>query len=171
MLNVFMNTWGNYNENGADGGAWISLPMDEDDLIETLASLAETLRDEDPEWAIHDYEWTDTELFPVDEMDNVFTINEDLQEVADLDDYDLKELSVLTQELGYTFRDAFHMLDDVDFYPGSTIEDVAYDLANEIIFTPDTPEILRTYFDYSAFARDLLLDGYRETPAGVVYCR
>ena len=36
MLNIFINTWGNYNENGADGGKWIALPMDANELEETL---------------------------------------------------------------------------------------------------------------------------------------
>ena len=32
MLDIFVNTWGNYNENGADGGEWISLPMEAETL-------------------------------------------------------------------------------------------------------------------------------------------
>lgn len=34
MLNIFVNTWGNYNENGADGGEWITLPMEPEELEE-----------------------------------------------------------------------------------------------------------------------------------------
>ena len=56
MLNVFINTWGNYNENGADGGEWITLPMDPDELEETLQAIAENMGDNDPEFCIHDYE-------------------------------------------------------------------------------------------------------------------
>jgi hypothetical protein len=32
MLKIYLNTWKNYNENGADGGKWIELPADEDEL-------------------------------------------------------------------------------------------------------------------------------------------
>ena len=34
MLKIYVNTWGNYNENGAEGGEWITLPMDSDELEE-----------------------------------------------------------------------------------------------------------------------------------------
>ena len=171
MLNVFMNTWGNYNENGADGGAWISLPMDEDDLRETLDNLASAMGDEDPEWAIHDYEWTGPELFPVNEMDNVIDINSDLQDLDTLDEYDQKKLALIVSELGYTVQEALHEMDDASFYPGQTIEDVAYELVEDTIFDRDTPEVFRRFFDYSAFAQELLFDGYCETPSGVLYCR
>ena len=55
MLNIFVNTWGNYNENGADGGEWITLPMDADDLQAELERIAENMGDQDPEFTIHDY--------------------------------------------------------------------------------------------------------------------
>ena len=49
MLKLFVNTWGNYNENGADGGQWINIPMEEDDLRETLERIAESIGDRDKE--------------------------------------------------------------------------------------------------------------------------
>ena len=58
MLNIYLNTWGNYNENGADGGEWITLPMDEDELAEVMEKIADAMGDEDPEWFVNDYEWT-----------------------------------------------------------------------------------------------------------------
>ena len=39
MLNIYVNTWGNYNENGADGGEWITLPMDPAELEEVLENI------------------------------------------------------------------------------------------------------------------------------------
>ena len=76
MLKLFVNTWGNYNENGAYGGQWINLPMEEDDLLETLERIAESIGDRDPEWAIHDYEWTDIEFGKVSEYDSIIPLNE-----------------------------------------------------------------------------------------------
>ena len=55
MLNIFVNTWGNYNANGADGGEWITLPMEAEELEEVLNNIAAAMGDKDPEWAIHDY--------------------------------------------------------------------------------------------------------------------
>lgn len=33
-IRIFLNTWKNYNENGADGGFWIDLPCDIDEALE-----------------------------------------------------------------------------------------------------------------------------------------
>lgn len=107
MLNVFVNTWANYNENGADGGEWITLPMDADELEAKLVELAEALEDEDPEYAIHDYEWTgEIELGDIDEMDNIVTWNERCQEVADLEEYDLQAIAAAMEAFGYSFNEA-----------------------------------------------------------------
>ena len=54
MLNIFINTWGNYNENGADGGEWVTLPMTEEELENTLQQIADNMGDLDPEFCIHD---------------------------------------------------------------------------------------------------------------------
>ena len=37
LIAVFLNTWGNYNENGADGGFWVNLPCNLDEVLEKLA--------------------------------------------------------------------------------------------------------------------------------------
>ena len=58
MLNIFVNTWGNYNENGADGGEWITLPMDPDELENKLQTIADAMHDNDPEFFINDYQIT-----------------------------------------------------------------------------------------------------------------
>ena len=42
MLNIFINTWKNYNENGADGGEWVTLPMKADELEEKNGSNSGT---------------------------------------------------------------------------------------------------------------------------------
>ena len=41
MLDIFVNTWGNYNNCGADGGQWLTLPMEEEELKEALNAIAE----------------------------------------------------------------------------------------------------------------------------------
>ena len=45
MLNIYVNTWGNYNENGADGGEWITLPMEPEELEEVLENIAALMGD------------------------------------------------------------------------------------------------------------------------------
>ena len=168
MLNIFVNTWGNYNENGADGGEWITLPMDAEELAETLAKIAEAMGDNDPEWAIHDYEWT-TEIEPreISEMESIEQLNEELQELDGLDEWDQKEIAAAMEAFGYTFAEAYERQQRgcFIFYHGMDLEEVAEELVNECY---DLPEFALRYFDYEAFARDLRFDGYEETSHGVI---
>jgi antirestriction protein len=173
MLNVFMNTWGNYNENGTDGGEWVTLPMDTDELSETLERIAEAMGDTDPEWFINDYEWTG-ELEPRDigENENIFTINEELEELAALQDYEIEEICAAIEANGYSFAEAMELQQSgsIILYRNMDLTEVAEELVEDCYFGKDTPDIFRTYFDYEAFGRDLSFDGYTETRYGVVYC-
>ena len=168
MLNIFVNTWGNYNENGADGGQWITLPMDSDELEEVLENIAALMKDEDPEWFINDYEWTiDMELGDVHEMDSITEWNERCQEADNLEEWEAEEIAAAIEAYGYTFAEAYERQQRgcFIFYPGQDLEEVAEELINECY---DLPEFALRYFDYEAFARDLSFDGYTETKYGVI---
>ena len=171
MLNVFINTWGNYNENGADGGEWITLPMEEDELEEALNKIAEAMGDEDPEFCIHDYEWT-TEIEPreIRESESITALNEELQEFDALDDWECKEIAAAMEAFDYDFAEAYSRQQRgcFTFYPNMDMDDVAAELADEWLNSKDIPDFIRNYFDYSAFARDLRFDGYTETAHGVI---
>ena len=170
MLNIFVNTWGNYNVNGADGGQWITLPMEADELQEVLENIAALMKDEDPEWFINDYEWTiDTELGDVHEMDGITEWNERCQEVDDLEEWEAEEIAAAIEAYGYTFAEALDRQQRgcFIFYPGQDLEEVAEHIADEC-YLYDAPEFLARYFDYEAFARDLSFDGYTETTYGVI---
>ena len=168
MLNIYVNTWGNYNENGADGGQWITLPMDPEELEEVLENIAALMKDEDPEWFINDYEWTiESELGDVHEMDSITEWNERCQEADDLEEWEAEEIAAAIEAYGYTFAEAYERQQRgcFIFYPGQDLEEVAEELINECY---DLPEFALRYFDYEAFARDLSFDGYTETKYGVI---
>ena len=165
MLNIYVNTWGNYNEHGADGGEWLTLPMDADELADALARIAERMGDEDPEWAIHDYEWAEDFRVEISEMANIAELNELTQQLADLSAYDLAKLEAMIDAFGYDIADGLDHLDDYTLYEGMTLHDVAEKLVNDCY---DLPEFALRYFDYDAFARDLSFDGYTETDYGVI---
>ena len=168
MLNLFVNTWGNYNVNGADGGQWITLPMEEEELQEVLEHIAAAMGDNDPEWAIHDYEWeSDVELGDVNEMDSISEWNARCQEAYDLEEWETEEIAAAMEAYGYTFPEALERQQRGCFtlYAGMDLEEVAEDLINECY---DLPEFALRYFDYEAFARDLSFDGYTETKYGVI---
>jgi len=171
MLNIYINTWGNYNENGADGGEWITLPMDEDTLKETMDRIASAMGDNDPEWFVNDYEWmTEIELREISEYENIVTLNEWMQGLDDLDVWDQKEIAAAMEAWGYSFDEAMdkHERGCFTFYAHMDLEEVAEALVNDCYFTKDTSEFLMRYFDYKAFARDLSFDGYSETSYGVI---
>lgn len=171
MLNIYVNTWGNYNENGADGGEWITIPMEAGDLEKTLDRIAENMQDFDPEWFVNDYEWT-TEIEPreISEHENITDLNEWIGELDSLNEWDQKEIAAAMEAWGYSFEEAMDKQQSgyFTFYPNMDLNEVAEELVNECYFTKDTPDILTRYFDYEAFARDLGFDGYEETSLGVI---
>ena len=171
MLNIFINTWGNYNENGADGGEWITLPMDAAELEEKMEAIAAAMGDSDPEYFINDYEWT-TEIEPrdIDELENILELNEEINEICSLEEWEAEEIAAAMEAYGYTFPEAMERQQRgcFIFYRGQDMQEVAEEIVNECYFTKDTPDILTRYFDYEAFARDLSFDGYTETKYGVI---
>ena len=171
MLNIFINTWRNYNENGADGGEWVTLPTEPEKLTDILNMLAEELEDNDPEFFINDYEWTtDIEPRAIDEMENIEELNDFLIELDGLQEWEQKEIAAAIEAYGYDFMEALDKQQRgyFTFYPNMDLEEVAEEIVNDCYFTKDTPDILTRYFDYAAFARDLGYDGYYETTHGVI---
>lgn len=160
MLNIFVNTWGNYNENGADGGEWITLPMSEDELNETLDRIAKAMGDNDPEWAIHDYEWT-TEIEPreINETENIMEVNEYAQALDDLSKWEAETYAAACEYWGAEYVD----LDDLDEYDLNTNITDDYDLGyywavESGCYELDDKNPLSRYFDYEAFGRDIRLE-------------
>jgi antirestriction protein len=171
MLNIYINTWGNYNENGADGGRWVTLPMDEEELAETLADISKSMGDNDPEFAIHDYEWDGYHVRDIGENESILKLNEEVEELASLDEWEIEETLAAVDAFGYSVEEAIEKQQRgyFTFYRNMTLEDVAEELVEEC-YTPDsaTAEFFARYFNYEAFARDLGFDGYTETDFGVI---
>jgi len=160
MLNIYINTWGNYNENGAWLGEWITLPMDEDELQEKLDQVAEAMHDEDPEWFVNDYEWTtERALFEVNELDNYFELNTELEKLNELNSCEQELLMAAVEVFGYNNID----LDELDNY--TLLSDVHndYDLGYYWIeesgcYNLDLMGNLGYYIDYERFGRDVRLE-------------
>ena len=160
MLNIFVNTWGNYNENGADGGEWVTLPMDADELQEKLESITKNMGDMDPEFAIHDYEWTcEWEGDEISEYDNIFELNEYCQKLSELDEYESHVYSAAVEIWGKKYVDLdnleeYHLYIDVrnnyDLGYYWAVESGCYDL--------EKMGHLANYFDYESFGRDIAFE-------------
>ena len=164
LISVFLNTWGNYNENGADNGFWVELPCDLDEVLDRLAEATREDREE-MEVFIND---TDINIngLEVGEYDDIEELNDLAEELEALDNYDLEKVEAILEAHGGNLRDALDNIDNYTFYQGMSLEDVAYEIVEECY---DLPEIAQRYFDYEAFARDLGFDGYTETSNGVIY--
>lgn len=162
-ISVFLNTWVNYNENGADGGFWVELPCDLDNVMERLAKSTGEEVDE-MEVFINDYE-TEIEGLEIAECDNIEELNELAEELEKLDEYDVEKIEAIMEAHGETLRNALDNIDNYTYYSGMTLEDVAYELVEECY---ELSDFAKQYFDYKAFARDLGCDGYTETNNGVI---
>lgn len=158
MLNIYINTWGNYNENGADGGQWITLPMEEEELKEKLNTVAQAMHDEDPEWFVNDYEWT-TDFHPreIEEMENIIELNEYIQELNDLDEWEQKTFCAACEVFGN--------IEPLDVPNYRLMEDInnEYDLGYYLIEESGCYDLknlgnLANYINYEAFGRDVALE-------------
>lgn len=158
MLNIFVNTWGNYNEHGAEGGQWITLPMGEEQLAETLEDIAGRINDPNPEWAIHDYEWT-TEVEPreISEIENIIDLNAYILTLSALDDWDAKTYAAACEYWGGDYVD-IEDINEYSLYTDITNDyDLGYYWAEESgCYRLELP--LSNYFDYEAFGRDIRLE-------------
>ena len=165
MLNIYVNTWGNYNNGG--GGEWMHLPMSDEDLKTALDCLAGRIGDKDPEWTAHGYEWTDADCGAVSEYENIAKLNARLLELSELDCWEQEEILAAMEGFGYDLEEAMERQARGVFalYDCETMRDYA----ERCVESMGLPAFAMQYFDYEAYARDLVFDGYRETSRGVIY--
>ena len=155
MLNIYINTWGNYNEHGAFGGRWVTLPMDENELQEQLNKTARVMKDFDPEWFVNDYEWTgDVSPRAIEELENIIELNEYIQKLDSLNEWEQKAYCAAVEVFGEIDPD------DVDNY--RLYEDINndYDLGYYWIEESGCYDLrsmgnLSNYIDYESFGRDI----------------
>lgn len=157
MLNIYVNTWGNYNENGAEGGQWITLPMDQEELENKLKEIAAKMGDHDPEWAIHDFEWTtDWEGREIGEMENIQSLNEYMQALDNLEMWEQELYSAAAEYWGFDYVD-IENLEEYNLYPDIKNDyDLGYYWVEESgCYDLSSMGSLKNYIDYEAFGRDI----------------
>jgi len=165
MLKVYITDLAAYNS-GYLIGKWITMPVDKEELSceiqQILSDGATACRYEDnhEEWFITDYEWEDISLFEVDEYSNVNQLNQQLQLLEHLSQYQLKAAKfLLDEQIVNDIEAAILKADDVTIYENQTLEDVTYDLIQECYNIDDIPSIIANHIDYNGIARDLEMDG------------
>ena len=135
---VYVGTYNKYNS-GSLFGNWLDL-SDYSDKDEFMEACRELHKDEqDPEFMFQDYE--NIEKISETEQEAFFVWcdhhNSDISE-EDADDL----ISSFEDEYQGEYKDE---------------EDYAYEIVEQCY---DLPEFAKTYFDYSAFARDLFITDY-----------
>lgn len=152
-IKLFMNTWANYNENGADGvitpTGWLSL-----DEAEEYAD-----KYEEYEPFINDTDNVPKEL-GVNEYSDISETVDILRRYEDFDDTQ-KEVFAAIMDYGYETDKAFDIVDDRDYiyYEADSDADLAYNYTDEIGGVESLGrDTLEQYFDYDAFGRDLAYD-------------
>ena len=165
---VYISTYGLYN-NGFLSGRW----FDASELYDAGAVMAEIRRlaqkDGIAESDIDDF--VGEELMVQDTDGYPFEIRTDsLQTLAEIgeaceDDSIALRIAILSASHGTYGMDPMEIIEaarDLCFTEGRSIEDCAANLCDEMGTLDEIPEHLRHYFDFSAYARDLLHDGFSE---------
>lgn len=143
-------------------GQWIDFPIDEDELAEVLEEIG--INEEHEKFFFTNWE---TDYPEITKSLGQFESIEDVNDWAEgIDFYDASFIAAIIEATGCDLQEALDNADNVTFYEGYTLEEVAENIVEDCY---DLPEIAERYFDYEAFARDLGYDGYTETEYGTVY--
>ena len=158
MTKIYVGTYGHYN-NGSLKGEWLDLPV-----ADMEAELIRIFGEGDHEYMIQDSEAD----FPIRECEDLEKLNEFADQFEALSEHDQAKVCYLIDDLGYDRDEAMDKHDDVIFYEGQDLEEVAESLIDDGCFG-DIPKAIASYIDYKAIARDLGYDGYVETSKGVFH--
>ena len=119
---------------------------------------------------ISDYE-TDINGLEIREFANLDDLNELAEELEKLDEYELEAFGAML-DYGLATDEALQKVQDGEysFYEGcNSMEDVAYQYADETGLLNSIPDDLRCYFDFEAFGRDMDINGhFIETDSGYI---
>lgn len=166
MLNIFLTNLGKYNE-GELVGEWVELPATDEELEAVKARIG--INEEYEEYFITDFE-TDVHGLKVEEYSNL----DELNELAEAIEEDPEKAEALIY-FGYDTADEIKDNLDNIFYVTtpegceSDEEAVGYYYAEECGGL-NIPENIKSYFDYEAYGRDIMLEGqFYTSKSGDIY--
>ena len=156
-MRVYVANLGKYNE-GELVGAWFEPPIDYDEMAERIG-----LNEFYEEYAIHDYELP----FEIGEYTPIEEVNRLCEMVADLPEYIQDNLKELQSYFG-SIEDLCDHEDDIIYYPGCDMTDVARVMVEENDVLGEITAHLQNYIEYEAYGGDLSMEGtFVETRDGV----
>lgn len=153
-MKVYMNTWKNYNEYGADLVMYDNIDgwMTVDEAIK----FCEEHADDEP--FIND---TENVPFEVSEYDVAYRVLDELKQLEDMEGYDRKMLERVLSTGDYDFEDALEIVENGDYawYEGvSDDAELGYAIADEFGGPREMTSNAENYIDEDALRRDLSLD-------------
>jgi antirestriction protein len=156
-IKIYVANLSEYNA-GNLKGAWFTLPVDTQEIFETIFTASELDENGQPhgDWAIHDYEAP----FRIGEYENLDKLNE-WAEVLDGCNEDTDVIRAILENF-YNVEEGFAVLENGSYtvyHDCSTMEDVAYEVVEAGGLLDGVSEEIKRYFDYEAYGRDLEIQG------------
>ena len=170
MIKIYLTDLAAYN-NGFLVGKWIELPMEETELNEKLQNIlkrgGEICNEIHEEYFITDFE---SDILNIDEYLNIYDLNNKAQKLSELNDYELKIAKFLLNEcLVSNIEEAIENIENVTLYENQTMQDLAYELVEELYYTDSLPALISSHIDYEGIARDLEMEGRYYEIEGDIY--
>lgn len=158
-IRVYLINLGKYVE-GCLVGEWIMLPIKGDDLDAVLKRIGINAQYE--EYFITDFEHSLANL-KISEYESIETLNEFVEELENLSDYDYEKLmAVLEAESPTSVSEIMEIIHDIDSF--ELLPDVTTDYelgeyyADCCCIFESVPHSFMAYFDYESYGRDIRLE-------------
>lgn len=169
MINtkIALTNLGKYNE-GKLIYTWLDLPATDEEIDQAFKDIGVADNTAFEEYFISDYE-TNIIGLKIGEYDNILELNEKIEQVSYLQDYELEEVEAIIEATGYDIEESMdiHGKGNFIYYSGvKSFEELAEMFASEGYFG-NIPENLENYIDYEAMGRDLQYD-YTLTNNGII---
>ena len=159
-IKIFVTNLGRYNE-GVLQGEWVKLPIPGDKLDEVLARIG--INSTSEEYFITDYESSMANL-EISEYTSISEINALAEQLEELDDWQYEKLCAVVEAESPSSVKAIQAfiqeLDSFDLIPEITDETSLGEFYVEACgILLSLSETVQRYFDYTAFGRDIHLQG------------
>lgn len=164
-LRIALTNLGKYNE-GELIFKWLDLPATDEEMKKAFDEIGVAEGTEYEEYFITDYE-TDIDGLEVGEYENLWKLNDKMDDLSSLQDYEIEEIKAIMEAQGASLEEALEVQREGNFayYSGvDSYEELAEMFVDEGNYG-EIPENLKYYIDFSAIGRDLSFD-YTQTKNG-----
>lgn len=156
-IKIYVANLGKYNE-GELVGNWFDLQefTDLKEITEIIGVAANTRYEE---YAIHDFEAP----FHIEEYSSIQSLIEIAERMEGMEEEEIKIASeLLDNGIINEFEEGLNCFEDGEvlvYHDCKDMSDVAYEIMEETGQLEELPEMLRSYFDFEAYGRDLEIEG------------